>query len=159
MRGVRFDKQFTLALSRSTVVLPILSTFAMQRMIGPGGPTADNVLLEWMLILALTDSERLSCVVPIVLGDCFSTGSSEPTVVGIGPMLAWVTQSLPLATCAATVAAFHVMATSISIDERIQRRVAALTVRDVVLEILKFPATVVCPRSPTDASSSKVMPV
>lgn len=68
--GCQFVNDFCLALSRSLVALPVMSVQAimtMKTLLDKGEP--DNVLLEWSLMLALHDADRLHRIYPILVGD------------------------------------------------------------------------------------------
>lgn len=69
--GNNFVTDFMTAMLASTVVVPLLSTKALERMVGikGGEDSADNVLLEWTLTLELHRQKRLAAVQPLLIGD------------------------------------------------------------------------------------------
>jgi hypothetical protein len=70
--GRRFDFDFMTAMTNSTVVVPLVSWDALQRMlkVQPNTPdrACDNVLLEWCLAMELLEQHKLKCVLPIMVG-------------------------------------------------------------------------------------------
>ena len=87
--GRRFDFDFMTAMTNSTVVVPLVSWDALQRMlkVQPNTPdrACDNVLLEWCLAMELLEQHRLKCVLPIMVGkieggvisNLFASGEKE----------------------------------------------------------------------------------
>ena len=69
--GRRFDRDFMTAMAHSSIVVPLVSYDALQRMLTilPNTPRpCDNVLLEWCLVTELQEQGRMLCVLPILIG-------------------------------------------------------------------------------------------
>ena len=69
--GQRWDFDCMLAVASTSIVVPIVSVDALQRMIGlvsPDRTQLDCVLLEWCLVTVLQELRVVSKVLPIVLG-------------------------------------------------------------------------------------------
>ena len=67
--GRRFDRDFMTAMLHTSVVVPLVSHDALQRMLTilPNTPRAcDNVLLEWGLLTELQEQGKIEYVLPLV---------------------------------------------------------------------------------------------
>eukprot|EP01047_Picozoa_sp_COSAG01_P031101 COSAG01_NODE_2193_length_8183_cov_3.620609_4_plen_433_part_00 len=75
--GARWDEGFMNGLSASWIVVPILSTKAIQPMSGLDQEAAcDNVLLEWMTALELQCRGQVKAIIPIIACDDSGEGFS-----------------------------------------------------------------------------------
>ena len=65
--GINFQSSFATALMNSTIVVPILSSMALERMIKHDPTREDNVLIEWILAIECfaSDQSRVERVIPI----------------------------------------------------------------------------------------------
>eukprot|EP00300_Choanocystis_sp_HF-7_P014048 c18549_g1_i1.p1 GENE.c18549_g1_i1~~c18549_g1_i1.p1 ORF type:complete len:999 (+),score=240.54 c18549_g1_i1:66-2999(+) len=72
--GRRFDLDFLTALSCSTIACPLVSPASLRPMVrlNPASPV-DNVLLEWTVMLELHAAQRLSLILPVLLGEVEET--------------------------------------------------------------------------------------
>mmetsp|Transcript_54462 Transcript_54462/g.88213 ORF Transcript_54462/g.88213 Transcript_54462/m.88213 type:complete len:1184 (+) Transcript_54462:4197-7748(+) len=102
--GRRFDKDFSKALMKSTVVAPVVSLAALQRMLTlTTDSDVDNVLLEWMLICELVEIGHLLYCLPIMLGN--ATDAMQPDGKFISNLFAeGVIAKLPDVVCEKVVA-------------------------------------------------------
>lgn len=69
--GKQFDVTFMRGLSRSLVVTPFVTAYALERMCSPDSEhQLDNVLLEWWLALTLYQSQvaKVRAILPIFCG-------------------------------------------------------------------------------------------
>jgi hypothetical protein len=66
--GRRFDKDFLEALFMSTVVVPVVSMGALERMMTLKEDSEDNVLLEWTMACELCEIGHLEYCLPILIG-------------------------------------------------------------------------------------------
>jgi len=67
--GLDFQEEFCVALSNSTMGIPIVSHWALERMMKLGDDAkVDNVLLEWILMLVLHRAGRLKRICPVLFG-------------------------------------------------------------------------------------------
>jgi hypothetical protein len=72
--GGRFDKDFAMALLKSTVVIPIVSYVALQKMVSLNKDSPiDNLLVEWVIVAELQDLGALDSCLPVMLGNVFET--------------------------------------------------------------------------------------
>jgi GTPase SAR1 family protein len=72
--GGRFDKDFAKALLKSTVVIPIVSCAALQKMVSLKVESdIDNLLVEWVIICELQEIGELESCLPVMLGNVFET--------------------------------------------------------------------------------------
>jgi hypothetical protein len=72
--GRRFDKDFAKALLKSTVVIPIVSYVALQKMVSLNKDSPiDNLLVEWVIVAELQDLGLLDACLPVLLGNVFET--------------------------------------------------------------------------------------
>ena len=69
--GDNFQKGFARALIRSRVIVPVVSKFALERMVDHDGDVEDNVLIEWIIALecvnATYDGPRISKIYPVLI--------------------------------------------------------------------------------------------
>ncbi len=72
--GRRFDKDFVVALLKSTVVVPIVSLAALQNMtsLNKDSPI-DNLFVEWVIVAELQEIGALEFCLPVMLGNVFET--------------------------------------------------------------------------------------
>ena len=71
-KSQQFQREYGNALANSTIIVPVLSTAALQKMIKHNPAEEDNVLIEWMLALeCLQDPthSKLRAVYPLFLGE------------------------------------------------------------------------------------------
>jgi len=98
-RGRMFAHDFCQGIVRSTVLLPVMSTQAVEKMCSLDGASAvDNLLLEWMLMFVLMrDGTRAAThrVMPIVVCDSWSNDGSPASMATIGAFLSWVRNKAP----------------------------------------------------------------
>jgi hypothetical protein len=76
--GRRFDKGFVKALLKSTVVVPIVSCAALQKMasLNMDSPI-DNLFVEWVIVAELQDIGALEFCIPVMLGNVFETPQND----------------------------------------------------------------------------------
>jgi GTPase SAR1 family protein len=76
--GRRFDKDFVKALLKSTVVVPIVSCTALQKMesLNKDSPI-DNLIVEWVIVAELQDIGALEFCIPVMLGNVFETPQKD----------------------------------------------------------------------------------
>ena len=76
--GRRFDKDFAKALLKSTLVIPIVSCAALQKMLSLKEESdIDNVLVEWVIICELQEIGELESCLPVMLGNVFETPQED----------------------------------------------------------------------------------
>jgi hypothetical protein len=66
--GKDFRDSFVEALTRSTVVVPMVSHAALQRMFAHDPSAVDNVLVEWLCALFLRNRNQLHSLLPVFVG-------------------------------------------------------------------------------------------
>jgi hypothetical protein len=86
-KGNRFDVDFCMALSRSTVAVPIMSVQAMNKFESMADNDAvDFVLMEWTLMLVLWECRVLSHVLPVFVGDPYSNDEVVTNISNINDL-------------------------------------------------------------------------
>jgi hypothetical protein len=72
--GRRFDKGFVKAFLKSTVVVPIVSCAALQKMVSLNiDSLIDNLFVEWVIVAELQDIGVLEFCIPVMLGNVCET--------------------------------------------------------------------------------------
>jgi hypothetical protein len=76
--GGRFDKDFAKTLLKSTVVIPIVSCVALQKMVSLNKDSPiDNLLVEWVIVAELQDLGALDSCLPVMIGNVFETPQKD----------------------------------------------------------------------------------
>jgi GTPase SAR1 family protein len=76
--GRRFDKDFVKALLKSTVVVPIVSCAALQKMASlKKDSPIDNLFVEWVIVAELQEIGALEFCIPVMLGTVFETPQKD----------------------------------------------------------------------------------
>jgi hypothetical protein len=75
--GGRFDKDFVKALLKSSLVIPIVSCAALQKMKSLTVESDDNLLLEWVIIAELQEIGALASCLPVMLGNVLETPQKD----------------------------------------------------------------------------------
>jgi hypothetical protein len=73
--GLNFVDSFSKSLINSTVVVPLISTKALERMFSHDPATRDNVLLEWLITLECVSAGKIEKVFPILVGSTDADGN------------------------------------------------------------------------------------
>ena len=85
--GRQFVEDFCLAISRSSVALPVISLQAIKDMVDAlNEDRPDYVLLEWSLMLALHDGGKLDRICPLVVGDSWSDKQDSVEIFSFNAM-------------------------------------------------------------------------
>ena len=102
--GRMFATDFATALINSTVVVPIVSFKALERMLTLAHDSEiDNVLLEWSLIVELVEAGDLSFCLPVMLGEV-NMDADDPKKFVANLFVSGRIDKLPDVTCAAVTA-------------------------------------------------------
>jgi hypothetical protein len=76
--GRRFDTDFAKTLLKTTLVIPIVSCAALQKMMSLNKDSPiDNLLVEWIIVAELQDLVTLDSCLPVMLGHVFGTAGRE----------------------------------------------------------------------------------
>jgi hypothetical protein len=146
-KGTDFRLEFVKALVNSTVVVPLVSTDALERMISHDVTCVDNLLIEWILSMLLFDlgskhaspwanSIRLKRIYPVMIGPRDSiTQLTNMTLFSCGIM-----EKLPRERPTATMnLAFELLSQTLKIAKETllaeAQRVSEFTVLEIVQEI------------------------
>ena len=135
--GRQFVEDFCLALARSSVALPVISLQAIKDMVDAvKQDRPDYVLLEWSLMLALRDCERLRAIYPIVVGDSWSDKQESIELFSINSVKSAVSHFAALSTVSEKTHAIleEFLASKLKIIQPPKRR----SVKDVILDLLNF---------------------
>jgi hypothetical protein len=159
-RGNEYDVDFCSGIARSLVALPVLSVHALNRMCDEvaitSASTIDNVLLEWMAMLALKASDHvpLRRVVPIILGETWPDKSCAAQQWGVATMarlVEWVQTQLTDKPAAGTVRRLREILPRLGLPASAGEGVP-VSPRGVVTALLRFDAIVRMTSSPPPTS-------
>jgi hypothetical protein len=73
--GLNFVDSFANSLFNSTVVVPLMTAKALERMFTHDPATRDNVLLEWLITLECVSAGKIEKVYPILVGSTDADGN------------------------------------------------------------------------------------
>ena len=138
LNGRRFDKDFANSLVRSTVIMPIVSADALDRLLKHNADNIDNLLVEWIVSLACYADEkaRTKSVFPVLFGARSVDGvSGEVTVQNL--FSSGIVDSIPDITPTATLR----FAEEILLDQGIsfaKEKFFSQTLKSITNEMLKY---------------------
>jgi hypothetical protein len=135
--GHRIDHEFFRALLRSSVMVPLVSMNALQRMLNSDPADVDDVLVEWLTALVfvrfsshLRGLVSLRQVVPIVSKELDGSDYFSVRKAGLLP------NSVPTESCKAVLALFE--QANISLPTDVTQFVNTVTVKDIVFGIMRW---------------------
>jgi GTPase SAR1 family protein len=139
--GRRFKSDFAAALTHTLVVVPVVSVDALGRMVEHDPSQADNVLLEWIMMLEGSAAGKIVKVFPVLFGKRVQEEVLQGSVSAAGVQVAdffadGIKDSLPKIAPSATVAQAAELLRANGIEP--SEKMRSYTVHSVVNELLGF---------------------
>jgi hypothetical protein len=139
--GRLFKSDFAAALTRTLVLVPVLSVDAVGRMVEHDPTQSDNVLLEWIMILESFAAGRILKVFPILFGarkpgDALSSGMGSEGCTITDFFTEKIKDHLPKIAPTATLAQAAELLSNNGIEP--SEKMGSYTVHSIVHELLQF---------------------